>query len=209
MFGPEPFLSCLIESSKKLARAGPLKGALMYLSQDVKPKIFPRCEHLKKSLRLFKRVDSALVAVHQCQECGSNCGSVKKSTVKDFERLPPFDAALRERHRQKVNAFYEALRQEWVREQEERTSEFWRRHAEVMRSPEWSAKRLQVLSRCQGVCEGCGVHRASHVHHLTYDRLGNEMLFDLVAVCKPCHDLIHGRDTSPEIVFTRTRERTS
>ena len=32
------------------------------------------------------------------------------------------------------------------------------------------------------------------VHHLTYERLGAELLSDVRLVCKPCHsDLIHGR----------------
>ena len=34
------------------------------------------------------------------------------------------------------------------------------------------------------------------VHHLTYERLGAELLSDIRIVCKSCHnDLIHGRGT--------------
>jgi hypothetical protein len=32
---------------------------------------------------------------------------------------------------------------------------------------------------------------AVDVHHQTYDRLYNEMCFDLVAVCRECHAKIH------------------
>jgi hypothetical protein len=31
----------------------------------------------------------------------------------------------------------------------------------------------------------------SHVHHLNYQRLGDEMLFDLVALCEGCHQKLH------------------
>ena len=40
------------------------------------------------------------------------------------------------------------------------------------------------------MCEGCGVRRAAQVHHLTYEHVGDELLFELVAVCGQCHDRI-------------------
>lgn len=30
--------------------------------------------------------------------------------------------------------------------------------------------------------------------HLTYKRLGDEMYFDLISLCWPCHNKIHGRE---------------
>lgn len=30
-----------------------------------------------------------------------------------------------------------------------------------------------------------------HVHHLTYERIGNELVSDLLVVCGECHEQIH------------------
>jgi 5-methylcytosine-specific restriction endonuclease McrA len=65
-------------------------------------------------------------------------------------------------------------------------------YALCIASPEWAAKRQEVMARArQGsafpVCESCGVSPATEVHHLSYRRLGNEPLDDLMAVCGPCH----------------------
>lgn len=55
----------------------------------------------------------------------------------------------------------------------------------------WQAKRAKILARCGGLCEGCGERRALEVHHLTYAHFGDELLFELVALCKPCHGRVH------------------
>lgn len=56
-------------------------------------------------------------------------------------------------------------------------------------SSAWREKRMVVLARDRGRCV-CGAV-ASDVHHKTYDRIFNEQLEDLLAVCRPCHDEIH------------------
>lgn len=60
-------------------------------------------------------------------------------------------------------------------------------YTSYMQSPAWQRKRLQILNRSGGRCETCG-RAATQVHHLTYERLGNEYMSDLLAVCEPCHD---------------------
>ena len=62
-----------------------------------------------------------------------------------------------------------------------------------LRSPKWKAKRKSVMTRDHGKCCFCGA-RAVDVHHLTYARIFNESLFDLVAICRECHDLLHALD---------------
>ena len=45
-------------------------------------------------------------------------------------------------------------------------------------------KRLEVDGH---ICCVCG-DKATDVHHLTYDRFGNEATDDLVSLCRKCHD---------------------
>jgi len=56
-------------------------------------------------------------------------------------------------------------------------------------SPAWQEKRAACLAAAGARC-ACG-REATHAHHLTYERLGNEWPEDLEALCKACHDDIH------------------
>jgi hypothetical protein len=60
-------------------------------------------------------------------------------------------------------------------------------------SREWGLKKEAVRKRCGGICERCCVNAMDHVHHLTYARKYNELLEELRALCKPCHDFTHGK----------------
>jgi 5-methylcytosine-specific restriction endonuclease McrA len=62
---------------------------------------------------------------------------------------------------------------------------------QYLASPEWAHKRALVFQRAHYTCEGCGVRPASAVHHLTYDHLGDEFLWELKAICHECHDRFH------------------
>jgi 5-methylcytosine-specific restriction endonuclease McrA len=57
------------------------------------------------------------------------------------------------------------------------------------------AKQRQRLGRnCRERCPKNGLETKLDVHHLTYERLGNEKIEDVQIVCKECHDKIHLRD---------------
>jgi hypothetical protein len=63
----------------------------------------------------------------------------------------------------------------------------------------WQDKREKVLKRAGYLCEGCRVRRATQVHHRNYDDpRGEEMLFNLVAVCGKCHKDITKRQKAGE-----------
>jgi len=58
-----------------------------------------------------------------------------------------------------------------------------------LRSAKWRRKRDAVMKRDLAVCRYCG-RPATEVHHLTYDRIYDEELEDLAAVCDICHTLL-------------------
>ena len=66
-------------------------------------------------------------------------------------------------------------------------------YARYLRSPKWRAKWRAVMNRDKGKCRFCG-RKASQVHHLTYARIFREEQYDLVSVCKSCHNLLHKLD---------------
>jgi 5-methylcytosine-specific restriction endonuclease McrA len=60
-------------------------------------------------------------------------------------------------------------------------------------SPEWQLIRKDKLERAGYRCERCGVSMNAgytlDIHHLTYERLGDELPEDLLVVCRPCHKI--------------------
>jgi 5-methylcytosine-specific restriction endonuclease McrA len=70
-------------------------------------------------------------------------------------------------------------------------------HWQELRAHKLEQQRNELGHNC---CEECGARpevtrkTALGVHHLTYERLGEELLGDLKIICRPCHDKEHGRD---------------
>lgn len=70
-------------------------------------------------------------------------------------------------------------------EREAKRNEVRKRHG----TPEWQAKRAEVLERDGRLCV-CG-DIATEMHHKTYENLGQELPSDLVALCMYCYKGIH------------------
>lgn len=57
-----------------------------------------------------------------------------------------------------------------------------------LKGPRWAAKRELWFNTFGKYCRACGTTRGPiQLHHMTYERLGNERLGDLVALCSNCH----------------------
>lgn len=74
---------------------------------------------------------------------------------------------------------------------EQRKIEWRAKYDNHLMSERWMLMREKVFERCRGVCEGCRENKATAVHHLTYDHMGNELLWELAGVCRYCHERAH------------------
>lgn len=63
-------------------------------------------------------------------------------------------------------------------------------YQEYLASREWRMKRKEVIELQQGICERCASRPIENVHHLTYERIGQEFVSDLMGVCRPCHEYL-------------------
>ena len=67
-------------------------------------------------------------------------------------------------------------------------------YEEFLDSPEWKRIRKFILLRDDGKCRLCN-NPATQVHHLMYTTKAGiyhtERLFNLIAICQPCHDHWH------------------
>ncbi len=128
----------------------------------------------------------------QCQRCGEQIGhAIRKITMSQaqIDALPAWDDQIGVRYCTDRNR----LHAETLADEKQRLLEDWRRrYNQYLDTAEWKRKRQLVLLREQSVCEGCRVAGAKEVHHLTYDDVGEEFLFQLVALCEGCHTRWHG-----------------
>jgi hypothetical protein len=152
------------------------------------------CLCARRELRRQLASNGATAYRYQCQRCGKLSECIKKShpAVLSLATFPPWvDTELRATYEKamtdEAGRRYIATRPaEYAASQRER-QEFYEAY---LCSPEWRGRRKQVLERDAYLCQACRISRATQVHHLTYKHLGNEPLFDLVAVCVPCHERI-------------------
>lgn len=73
----------------------------------------------------------------------------------------------------------------------EQRQKWWADYQAYQGSEAWKTRVASVMCRANGNCERCREQKAVHVHHLTYERVGDERLEDLQALCFDCHDEAH------------------
>ena len=67
------------------------------------------------------------------------------------------------------------------------------RYKEYLASERWKTLSEAVKARAEHRCQVCNSGGELHVHHRSYERRElPEEIFDLVALCKKCHELFHG-----------------
>ena len=61
-----------------------------------------------------------------------------------------------------------------------------------LRSEHWLELRKRILKERGRQCESCGTKRGPiDLHHLTYARIGREKHWDLLVLCRACHEQRH------------------
>ena len=63
---------------------------------------------------------------------------------------------------------------------------------EYLQSEEWQAMRAAAMRYYDNRCALCNGRDSLHVHHRTYERLGQERVNDLIVLCDSCHSRHHG-----------------
>lgn len=144
----------------------------------------------------------AIQVKEQCQ----NCGNVKPGAVGGYskeikEALPVLNeplrelrfAAMREQYRAANSKITESRNRQFNKQREIKRDNWLQEYTKYLNSPEWKNKRDLVLKRDDYMCQCCLKNYATQVHHKSYefvDLAGSEPCFDLVSVCKSCHDSI-------------------
>lgn len=64
-------------------------------------------------------------------------------------------------------------------------------YQQYLQSSHWCKIKAQYRKRYQRVCYLCSSRDNLQLHHVTYDRIREELLTDLVYLCVNCHSFIH------------------
>ncbi len=127
----------------------------------------------------------------QCADCGKLFRRQLPFSVLEgmtADTLPPCDLAKADEYDRDYNSvagfFGELI-------SKSRTTAWWTQYTAYLESPEWTEKSRSTIEAAGGVCSICKRRPATQAHHLTYDRVGEELPGDLAAVCRPCHQLEH------------------
>ena len=164
------------------------------------------CTHERQELRRGTNNAGMPVIRMQCLDCGLRIGNAVKRTT-DADRIPEFDDAKNEAHEAARKADKNKIDQKYLDIQlrrwkgHEKGGEYYTQAREAyMNSPAWKDLRRLVMERAQGLCEGCRQADAAEVHHLSYEHLGHEFLFELVALCRDCHSRYHAKGDHEALV---------
>ncbi len=69
-----------------------------------------------------------------------------------------------------------------------------RKYLAYLESDRWALQRTAALARASYRCSTCGSPVDLEVHHLTYERLGEELPQDLTVLCGKCHTRLHRQE---------------
>lgn len=158
------------------------------------------CDHLRREPRVALQSDGKPFYRIQCADCGEKLSQqLPHSSVPNRERCPQWDEELYKRRFRDGFAAYEQCREAAIAR---RKAEWRAVYHRYLASADWQSVRQRVLWRSRGTCEGCLEAPATEVHHQTYAHVGDELLFELVAICRPCHERLHPSSSTgyPELL---------
>ncbi len=142
----------------------------------------------------FEQSNGTWVQRVGCKNCKTLTGGAKKKSP-DFDKLPYLNQqtylSTEEARKESRDKIWHYIRKLSEAFREAGHAKWWEQYSAYLQTDKWKSKRAKVLERENWQCQGCGFSKAVHVHHTTYENLGDELLFQLVALCVNCHNKLH------------------
>ena len=77
------------------------------------------------------------------------------------------------------------------------------KYSEYLKTEYWQNIKQQVLERDKYRCRLCNSNIDLHVHHRTYDYIGEEKLEELITLCGKHHNMIHEDENKEDNILQR------
>lgn len=73
-------------------------------------------------------------------------------------------------------------------------------YRQYLRAPHWRAKRVEYAASDDVPKDCiCGETEGLQLHHMTYERIGDEALSDLTPLCPTCHQMVHALEARGDL----------
>ena len=132
----------------------------------------------------YKIKNGVEVLRKQCLNCGRLLTrSYKRNIVNNFNSLPYYDASAKDK-RGEISIIFANYKQNFFN----KSRDYYRNV--YLFSDEWKHKRDLIMELYNYKCQECGAE-ATDVHHLTYERIFQEDINDLIPLCRKCHENKH------------------
>lgn len=147
------------------------------------------CAHERAEYRDRKIKGGSQQRIRQCLDCGKAVGNAVKLDA-DVD-APQWDETLPERALGAMKERQEVIYKTALERTLKLEIDGYADYEGYLASDTWAKKRHTVMIRDKGLCQACLSRDATEVHHLTYERIFEEPMFDLVAICRICHAKLH------------------
>lgn len=142
----------------------------------------------------FEQSNGVIVQRVACKNCRKLVSGAKKKS-QNFASLSLYSQSAFLIDQENSNKDYQIL-SDYIKElsekfRQEQSDKWWDNYSKYLQSDKWKSIRLKILDRESYLCQGCKISKADHVHHTTYDNMGDELLFQLIALCHSCHKKLH------------------
>lgn len=147
----------------------------------------PECSHPIEKI-VYKQAGAGKRWYRQCTTCFGQTPLVKAQlSTEEMAAATEYDHDGAQRHWQER---HQAQQAEAEATQAQHGQKWWAWYNAYLRSEEWADRRRKVFRRAGNMCEGCQDVPANQVHHLSYEHVGYERLWELVAICTTCHEFV-------------------
>ena len=147
-----------------------------------------QCNHENTKIVNVKYKDGTIHTKQYCMNCGVSRGQSPKRDenleVVDVTRIRDDFEDRREQARFDCGKRHDDNNRKF-------SAEFRKKYAIYLTTEEWKEKRQKVFERDNYLCQGCLTEKATQVHHTTYNNIFHELLFELVSICRNCHQSAH------------------
>ena len=66
-------------------------------------------------------------------------------------------------------------------------------YSDYLMTEHWLSIRAAVIYRASGRCQLCSKEDRLHIHHNSYQNLGQERPEDVIVLCQYCHEKFHDK----------------
>lgn len=123
----------------------------------------------------------------QCLNCGFTTKNSDSAKGVDLSTVKAFNSELYDLRETEINQYRKKIKEFQLTKSDVRHKAWSNSHSTHLQTFEWSELRQLVLKRDEYTCQCCLKNKATEVHHRSYRHIGKEPAYELISLCRDCH----------------------